>query len=577
MTTSVSGGGSFLRFRTGTTGLSGRHVAYITRERAVVDREKAILLYQLPEHVRGATEYKELRQTLIAYADTREEIEVAQHTARGNPRTHYRVLASFERDVTNEQALGMVKEWLDREFPRSRAFAVVHRDTEQTHVHVWIDARQIDGKKIQLARQQHRSLDTSWNHIYSREMGIDPNEHERKKEETRAAKREAWERHTKPELPPRVRKDAQELTPNWQRRELGVQASREWAERPGGTFLERVRATAGPDLQQAKSWDDLDRRLERHGLRIEPKGVGMVITDGRHYVKASSVDREASRGKLEKRFGVTLAEHRTKKLERRGLTPRAQEVADDLRVLDLRGRLKAGLARETERLEAARARVAEQRWARERADRASRAFDDALGRAFAEPKKAREAFERRARELDPARAANEMRQNPEAFGDLREGEKRRRVGLAQRADPIRAREAARNAAELGRESATAAALAPDAATLTRAEQLAQRAGLRVKELTERLDRTRDNGRTRIRIGLAMRALAPREVKDLHRVITAPHRQITVELRRAATKLAPEHLRDLTHWARSPHLALPTSAARSFRALLNDRKMERGSE
>jgi hypothetical protein len=149
--------------------------------------------------------------------------------------------------------------------------------------------------------------------------------------------------------------------------------------------------------------------------------------------------------------------------------------------------------------------------------------------------------------------------------------------LAQRADPIRAREAARNAAELGRESATAAALAPDAATLTRAEQLAQRAGLRVKELTERLDRTRDNGRTRIRIGLAMRALAPREVKDLHRVITAPHRQITVELRRAATKLAPEHLRDLTHWARSPHLALPTSAARSFRALLNDRKMERGSE
>ena len=577
MTTSASRGGSFLRFRTGTTGLSGRHVAYITRELAVIDREQAILLYQLPEHVRAAADYKELRQTLIAYADTREEIEVAQHTARGKPRTHYRVLASFERDVPNEQALGMVKEWLDREFPRSRAFAVVHRDTEQTHVHVWIDARQLDGKKIQLARQQHRSLDVSWNHIYSREMGIDPSEHERKKEETRAAKREAWERHAKPELPPRVRKDVQELAPNWQRRELGVQASREWAEHPDGTFLERVRATAGSDLKRAKSWDDLDRRLERHGLRIEPKGVGMVVTDGRHYVKASSVDREASRGKLEKRFGVTLAEHRTKKLERSGLTPKAQEVADDLRALDLRGRLKAGLARETERLEAARARVAEQRWTRERADRASVAFDAALERAFADPRKAREAFDRRVCELDPRRAADEMRQNPEAFGQLRESERRRRVGLARTADPNRAREAARNAAELGRESATAAALAPDAATLTRAEQLAQRAELRVKELTDRLDRTRDNARTRIRIGLAMRALAPREVKDLHRAITAPHRQITVELRRAATKLAPEHLRDLTHWARSPHLALPTSAARSFRALLNDRNMERGSE
>ena len=542
-----------------------------------IDRERATLLYQLPEHVRAAADYKELRQTLIAYADTREDLEVAQHTARGNPRTHYRVLASFEHDVPNEKALGMVKEWLDREFPRSRALAVVHRDTEQTHVHVWIDARQIDGKKIQLARQQHRSLDLSWNHIYSREMGIDPHEHERKKEETRAAKRDAWERRAKPELPARVRKDARELAPNWQRRELGVQASREWAEHPDGTFLERVRVTAGSDLKRAKSWDDLDRRLERHGLRIEPKGVGMVVTDGRHYVKASSVDREASRGKLEKRFGVTLTEHWTKKLERPGLTPKAQEIADDLRTLELRGRLKAGLSRETERLEAARARLADQRWARERADRASRAFDDALGRAFAEPKKAREAFERRARELGANPTADEMRQNPEAFGGLREGEKRGKVGSKRTAGRDLTREAARNAAALGRESVTAAASAPDTATLSRSEQLAQRAELRVKQLTERLERTQDNARTRVRIGLAMRALAPREINDLHRVISAPHRQLTVELGRAARKLAPEHLRNLTHWARSPHLALPTSAARSFRALLNDRKIERGSE
>jgi hypothetical protein len=199
-------GGSFLRFRVGTTGASGRHMAYITRERAVLDRERAVLLYQVPEHVRAAGDYRELRQTLISYADTREEIEIAQHRARGEPRTHYRVLASFERDVSNEKALGMAKEWLDRKFPRSRAVAVVHRDTEQTHVHVWIEARQIDGKKIQLARDQHRSLDLTWNHIYSREMGLDPHEHERKKEQTLAAKREGWERHQKPELPDRARK-----------------------------------------------------------------------------------------------------------------------------------------------------------------------------------------------------------------------------------------------------------------------------------------------------------------------------------------------------------------------------------
>src|SRR5690606_20166335 len=131
-------------------------------------------------------------------------------------------------------------------------------------------------------------------------------------------------------------------------------------------------------------------------------------------------------------------------------------------------------SRETERLEAARARLADQRWARERAERASRAFDDALGRAFAEPKKAREAFERRARDLGAAPAADEMRQNPEAFGGLREGEKRGKVGSQRTAGRDLAREAARNAAALGRESVTAAVLAPDTATLSRSEQLAQR-------------------------------------------------------------------------------------------------------
>src|SRR5690606_6981282 len=38
----------------------------------------------------------------------------------------------------------------------------------------------------------------------------------------------------------------------------------------------------------------------------EARGRGAVITDGRHYAKASSVDREASLPRLERRFGQTL-------------------------------------------------------------------------------------------------------------------------------------------------------------------------------------------------------------------------------------------------------------------------------
>lgn len=569
--------GTFIRFRTGTTGASAKHVAYITRERAVVERERGIFLYQLPEHVRAAGDYDELRQTLTAYADVREDSEIARHKARGEARTHYRVTASFERDVPTEKALGMAKEWLEREFPRARGFAAVHRDTGQTHVHVWIDARQIDGKKVQLSRAQHRSLDVSWNRIYSREMGRDPREHERKKEQTREAKREGWQRQQSPEYPERVRKNNRELTRPWERREIGAQAAREWVEHPDGTFLERVRAVAGHDLKEARSWEELDRRLERHGLRIEARGAGMVLTDGKQNVKASSVDREASRGKLEKRFGLSLAEHRARSRDVEGMSPEAREILRDLHTLDRRRWLKADLAREMERLEAARARLDEQRWARERADKASRAFGQALEDVYQEPAKARAAFEERARRQGSERAAEEMRERPEQYGHLREVEQRRLFGLARTRDLSQARERARNAAELGREAAVVSAAAPSTSELTRAEQALRRAELRAREIGRRLEHTRDNSRTQARIGLAMQQLLPREVNDLHRLITAPHRQLTIELERTVQKMAPEHMRELVQWARAPHRQLPASAARAFKGLLYDRTVERGSQ
>lgn len=570
-------GGTFIRFRTGTTGASAKHVAYITRERAVLEREQGILLYHLPEHVRTARDYDEFRQTLIAHADVREDSEIARHRSRGEPRTHYRVTASFERDMPTEKAFGMTEEWLERAFPKARGFAAIHRDTEQTHVHVWIDARQIDGRKIQLSRQQHRSLDLSWNQIYSREMGRDPQEHERKKEQTRAAKRDGWQREHKPEIPERVRRNPQELTRHWERREIGAQAAQEWGEHPDGTFLERVRAIAGNDLKEARSWEELDQRLQRHGLRIEAKGAGMVLTDGRQHVKASSVDREASRGKLERRFEMSLTEYRARQRDVEGLSPNAQEVVRDLHTLDRRRWLKGDLAGEGERVEAARARLAEQRWARERADRASRAFGAALDEIYQEPVKARAGFEERVRRQGPDRAAEQMRERPEQFGRLREVEQRRLFGLARTYDPSQARDRARNAAELGREAAVAASAAPTMAELTRAEQALRRAELRAKEIGERLEQIRDNTRTRARIGLAMHQLLPREVNDLHRVLTAPHRQLTTELQRAAGKMAPEHMRELLQWARAPHRQLPASAARAFKGLLHDRAMERGSQ
>ncbi len=570
-------GGTFIRFRSGTVGASAQHVGYITRERAVVDREQGIILHNMPAEVAAARGYDELRENLAAHAGVREELEIAGHKARGEPRTHYRVTLGFERDVSSDKALGMAREWLEREFPMARGFATVHRDTDQMHVHVWIEARQVDGKKVQLSRRQHRGLDSTWNQIYSREMGRDPREHEVKKEQTREAKRQGWQRQQRPEYPPRTRRGAQEMAPRWEGREVAAQAGRKEREGAAGTFLEQVRAAAGRDFREARSWEELERRLERHGLRVEARGAGMVVTDGRRHVKASSVDREASRPKLEKHFGMSLAERGAQRREYEGVSPSVREVVGDLHGLDRRRWLKEDLARATRDLEAARARVADHQWRGERAEQASRSFDRALAEVYREPAKARQAYDELARAKGADHAAQELRERPEQFGHLQEVEQRRFFGLARTLDATQARERAGNAAELGWEASAAAAALPRPAELSRASAAVRQAEGRVQRLGRMLERGLDRTLSRARIGVSMQRLLPREVNDLQRWITAPHRQLATEMQRAVGKMAPDLVRELVQWVRAPHQQLPTRAIQAFKGLMQDRGIERGSQ
>ena len=65
-----------------------------------------------------------------------------------------------------------------------------------------------------------------------------------------------------------------------------------------------VRDSAEADFDAAKSWLDLHTRLGEHGLKLEPRGRGLVVTDGHEYAKCSSVARDASLRKLEARFNA---------------------------------------------------------------------------------------------------------------------------------------------------------------------------------------------------------------------------------------------------------------------------------
>ena len=58
------------------------------------------------------------------------------------------------------------------------------------------------------------------------------------------------------------------------------------------------------ELRSAHSWSELHQVLHHHGLAIQPRGQGLVITDGQGtFVRASSVARDLSKMSLERRLG----------------------------------------------------------------------------------------------------------------------------------------------------------------------------------------------------------------------------------------------------------------------------------
>lgn len=185
-------GGAFMRFRPGRSGASGANAAYITRGRATGWDENAILTRNYPEHAREADDYRELRDDLAEHCRQAEEDELERpRRGGGETRTHYRGVLSFEGKVETERARAMADDYLARNFPDHPALAAVHQDTDHTHVHLHVQARDAGDHKLHLGRAEYRYLDESWAEVYAREFGREKlEEHLAKKAETAAWKRE---------------------------------------------------------------------------------------------------------------------------------------------------------------------------------------------------------------------------------------------------------------------------------------------------------------------------------------------------------------------------------------------------
>jgi hypothetical protein len=195
-------GGIFFRFKVGRAGTSAANVRYISREAATGSERENLCLYNYPSFVAG-NNYQELRQNLIEYSRQCEEDELHRpRRGRGKPQTHYRALVSFECKVTTDKVMQMVQDYVGLQFPRARIAAFLHRDSEHAHVHLHIQARDINGEKLRWTPKQWRELDKRWGDIYAGEFGlIKVVDHELKKEETRTWKIEYAKRNGSPDQP----------------------------------------------------------------------------------------------------------------------------------------------------------------------------------------------------------------------------------------------------------------------------------------------------------------------------------------------------------------------------------------
>lgn len=158
-----------------------------------------------PSERNRAERLREKVARLRTYFGYKEQFEKAK-----GGRTHYRVILSFDVPATNEQIRGLTNQFLKDTFPKAIGFAAIHRDTDHPHVHVYLHARQIDGRKIYLNRDAYRTIDENWAKIYS-EFAGDRSiyvQHRLKKEETREWKIAAAEAYRKGEpIPPKPERD----------------------------------------------------------------------------------------------------------------------------------------------------------------------------------------------------------------------------------------------------------------------------------------------------------------------------------------------------------------------------------
>jgi hypothetical protein len=331
--------GIFCQFNVGRAGVGGANARYITRPTATLQDEQGIILHNYPTYIVNK-DYREMRRRIVEYNHQQEERELERpHRKDRKVRTHYRCKLSFEGKIDTSKAQEMAQEYIQDCFPNARVLAAVHQDTDNTHIHINIQARGIDGKKLHLNERVFHSLDSAWARIYGREFGRDRElQHDRKKAETREWKREYAEAKSRGEA-------LQRPAPKRGSDRLRSEQHKERLERNYGTD----KTGTGRDQRATADESGRTRKAEQAYERADPTDSKLarteesVIRGAKEAVRsAEELHRnleQAGRGVGEASRGVELAERGVDQTER-GLEQTARGREETLhRTAELRSDL----------------------------------------------------------------------------------------------------------------------------------------------------------------------------------------------------------------------------------------------
>ncbi|MER2516964.1 MAG: TraI/MobA(P) family conjugative relaxase [Candidatus Accumulibacter phosphatis] len=192
-----------------------------------------------------------------------------QNTRAESDKT-YHLIVSFRADEPDEATLKAIEARICEGlgYGDHQRVSAVHHDTDNLHIHIAINKIHPTRYSIHTPYNDHKTLGELCERL-ELDYGLERDNHQAQKRgaENRAAD---MERHA------------------------GVESLLGWIQRE-----------CLKEIQTAQSWADLHEVMRDNGLELRARGNGLIIADqSGTVVKASSVARELSKGKLEGRLGA---------------------------------------------------------------------------------------------------------------------------------------------------------------------------------------------------------------------------------------------------------------------------------